>query len=119
MPRQIFFSNTLSISFPQVGLPSFHQQAIHFLCADLKWACQIWDNFSAASPDLRLSLVMWVVDGRGSQQTGLKEVIQRVLQVRHDLLRTLRHEENNLSKNLSNSWHQCNKLLTTQWEEIG
>ncbi|KAA8592239.1 hypothetical protein FQN60_017694 [Etheostoma spectabile] len=64
----------------QVGLPSFHQQAIHFLCADLKWACQIWDNFSATSPDLRLSLVTWVVDGRGSQQTGLKEVIQRVLQ---------------------------------------
>ncbi|XP_078106846.1 tRNA (32-2'-O)-methyltransferase regulator THADA [Sander vitreus] len=64
----------------QVGLPSFHQQAIHFLCADLKWACQIWDNFSVASPDLRLSLVTWVVDGRGSQQTGLKEVIQWVLQ---------------------------------------
>ncbi|TDH12887.1 hypothetical protein EPR50_G00050690 [Perca flavescens] len=64
----------------QVGLPSFHQQAIHFLCADLNWACQIWDNFSAASPDLRLSLVTWVVDGWDSQQTGLREVIQRVLQ---------------------------------------
>ncbi|XP_034398095.1 thyroid adenoma-associated protein homolog isoform X2 [Cyclopterus lumpus] len=64
----------------QVGLPSFHQQAIQFLCVDLKCACQMWDNFSASSPDLRLSLVTWVVEGRGSQQTGLKEVIQRVLQ---------------------------------------
>ncbi|XP_070759925.1 tRNA (32-2'-O)-methyltransferase regulator THADA [Enoplosus armatus] len=64
----------------QVGLPSFHQQAIHFLCANLNWARQIWDIFSAVSPDLRLSLVTWVVDGRGSQQTSFKEVIQRVLQ---------------------------------------
>ncbi|KAM7416659.1 hypothetical protein PAMA_018626 [Pampus argenteus] len=64
----------------QVGLPSFHQQAIQFLCADQKWACQIWDNFSAASPDLRLTLVTWVVNGRGLQQTSLKEVIQNVLQ---------------------------------------
>uniref|UniRef100_A0A3Q1FE64 Si:ch211-225b11.4 n=1 Tax=Acanthochromis polyacanthus TaxID=80966 RepID=A0A3Q1FE64_9TELE len=64
----------------QVGLSSFHQQAIHFLCADLKCACKIWDNFSAASLDLRLSLVTWVLDGQGPQQTGLKEVIQRVLQ---------------------------------------
>ncbi|KAL7392507.1 hypothetical protein ABVT39_025652 [Epinephelus coioides] len=64
----------------QIGLSSFHQQAIHFLCSELKWACQIWNNFSVASPDLRLSLVTWVVDGRGSQQTGLKEAIRRVLQ---------------------------------------
>ncbi|XP_059193716.1 thyroid adenoma-associated protein homolog [Centropristis striata] len=64
----------------QVGLSSFHQQAIHFLCSDLKWACQIWDNFSAASPDLRLSLATWVVDGWGSKHAGLTEVIQRVLQ---------------------------------------
>ncbi|XP_056276061.1 thyroid adenoma-associated protein homolog isoform X3 [Pseudoliparis swirei] len=65
----------------QVGLPSFHQQAIQFLCADLKCAGQMWDNFSASSPDLRLSLVTWVVDERrGPQQSGLKEVIQRVLQ---------------------------------------
>ncbi|XP_042345011.1 thyroid adenoma-associated protein homolog [Plectropomus leopardus] len=64
----------------QVGLSSFHQLAIHFLCAELKWARQIWDNFSAVSPDLRLSLVMWVVDWQGSQQTGLKEMILRVLQ---------------------------------------
>ncbi|KAL6114197.1 uncharacterized protein ACO6RY_05021 [Pungitius sinensis] len=64
----------------QLGLSSFHQQAIQFLCEDLKCACQIWDNFSASSTDLRLSLMTWVVDGRGSQQSGLKEVIQRVLQ---------------------------------------
>ncbi|XP_068995115.1 tRNA (32-2'-O)-methyltransferase regulator THADA [Embiotoca jacksoni] len=64
----------------QVGLSSFHQQAIYFLCADPQSACKIWDHFSAASPDLRLSLVTWVLDGQGLQQTGLKEVIQRVLQ---------------------------------------
>ncbi|KAM8885353.1 tRNA (32-2'-O)-methyltransferase regulator THADA isoform 2-T2 [Spinachia spinachia] len=64
----------------QLGLSSFHQQAIQFLCADLKCARQIWDNFSSSSTDLRLSLITWVVDGRGSQQAGLKEVIQRELQ---------------------------------------
>ncbi|XP_033946263.1 tRNA (32-2'-O)-methyltransferase regulator THADA [Pseudochaenichthys georgianus] len=64
----------------QVGLSSFHQQAIHSLCADQKRACQIWENFSAASPDLRLSLVTWVVDEQGLQQSGSKEVIRRVLQ---------------------------------------
>ncbi|XP_047447791.1 thyroid adenoma-associated protein homolog isoform X2 [Mugil cephalus] len=64
----------------QVGLSSFHQQAIHFLCADLKWACQVWDKFSALSPDLRLSLVTWAQDGRGLEQTGLRGVIRRVLQ---------------------------------------
>ncbi|XP_070821591.1 tRNA (32-2'-O)-methyltransferase regulator THADA [Chaetodon trifascialis] len=64
----------------EVGLSSFHQQAIHFLCTDLKCACQIWDSFSALSPDLRLSLVSWVVDGWSSQHTSLREVMQRVLQ---------------------------------------
>ncbi|KAM7018971.1 tRNA (32-2'-O)-methyltransferase regulator THADA [Tautogolabrus adspersus] len=65
---------------PQVGLSSFHQQAIHFLCTDLKWACQIWDSFSALSLDLQLSLVTTVVDGRGLKESSLNEVIQRVLQ---------------------------------------
>ncbi|XP_067376091.1 tRNA (32-2'-O)-methyltransferase regulator THADA isoform X2 [Channa argus] len=64
----------------QVGLSSFQQQAVYFLCADLKWACQIWNNFSATSPDLRLSLFMWVVDGQGTPHTSLKVLIQRVLQ---------------------------------------
>ncbi|KAM9360663.1 tRNA (32-2'-O)-methyltransferase regulator THADA [Symphorus nematophorus] len=64
----------------QVGLSSFHQEAIHFLCADLTRACQIWDSFSALSPDLRLWLVTWVVDGWSSQQSSLRAVIQRVLQ---------------------------------------
>ncbi|KAI3372852.1 hypothetical protein L3Q82_023303, partial [Scortum barcoo] len=64
----------------QVGLSSFHQQAILFLCADLKWAYQIWDNFSTLSPDLRLTLVAWVTDGRRSLQTSLREAIQTVLQ---------------------------------------
>nr|XP_046243358.1 thyroid adenoma-associated protein homolog [Scatophagus argus] len=64
----------------QIGLSSFHQQAVHFLCADLTLACRIWDSFSALSPDVRLSLVTWAADGRGSQQSGLREVILRVLQ---------------------------------------
>ncbi|KAM4576646.1 tRNA (32-2'-O)-methyltransferase regulator THADA isoform 1-T1 [Odontesthes bonariensis] len=65
----------------QIGLSSFHQQAVLFLCSDVKWACKIWDSFSAASPDLRLSLVVWLLDGRGLELTGLKEVIQSVLQL--------------------------------------
>uniref|UniRef100_A0A3Q3F285 Si:ch211-225b11.4 n=1 Tax=Labrus bergylta TaxID=56723 RepID=A0A3Q3F285_9LABR len=62
-----------------VGLSSFHQQAIHFLCTDEKWACQIWGSFSALSLDLRLSLAasVVVVDGRGLQESSLNEVIQR------------------------------------------
>lgn len=35
-----------------------------------------------ASPDLRLSLVTWVLDGWGMQLADLKKMIQRVLQVR-------------------------------------
>ncbi|XP_014874014.1 thyroid adenoma-associated protein homolog isoform X1 [Poecilia latipinna] len=64
----------------QVGLSSFHQRALHFLCADPKWACQTWESFSAASPELRLSLVAWLLDSQDWQQIDLKEVIQRVLQ---------------------------------------
>ncbi|XP_047238412.1 thyroid adenoma-associated protein homolog isoform X1 [Girardinichthys multiradiatus] len=64
----------------QVGLSSFHQQALNFLCTDPKWACQIWENFSAAPPELRLSLVSWLQDRWGLMQTDMKEVIQRVLQ---------------------------------------
>lgn len=84
--------NALICLSPQIGLSSFHQQAIHFLCADLKWGCQIWDNFSSVSPDLRLSLVTWAVDGWSLQQSRFKEVIQRVLQVRCTLLSTLQRE---------------------------
>ncbi|KAM9858631.1 tRNA (32-2'-O)-methyltransferase regulator THADA [Aulostomus maculatus] len=65
----------------QVGLSSFHQQAIQFVCSDQKWACQLWENFSLANPELRLALVTWVAGGRTSQATGLKELIQRPLLV--------------------------------------
>ncbi|XP_068167990.1 tRNA (32-2'-O)-methyltransferase regulator THADA [Antennarius striatus] len=64
----------------QVGLTSFHKQTVHFLCADLTWACQIWDNFSRVNPELRFSLVTWLMDGRGLNQRSLREVIQRMLQ---------------------------------------
>ncbi|KAM3611107.1 uncharacterized protein V6R79_013523 [Siganus canaliculatus] len=64
----------------QIGLSSFHQQAIHFLCADPTRTNQLWDNFSSLNLDLRLSLASWVVDGRGWQQSSLRGVIQRVFQ---------------------------------------
>lgn len=108
----------IRVSSPQVGLSSFHQQAIYFLCTDLKWACQIWSNFSTASPDIRLSLFTWVLDGQGLQQTSLKEVIQRVLQVRNDLLPRLQYEQNNLSKNQSYSFLYNNRLKP-QCKETG
>lgn len=101
-------------------MSSFHQQAIHFLCADPMWARQIWDYFSAASPDLRLSLVTWVVEGRCLQRGSLTTVVQRVLKVRHDLLSRLQRGEKKLSgkknKNLSSSL-KYNDLLRAQWEE--
>lgn len=49
------------------------------------WACQIWSNFSALCADLQLLLVMWVIDGQVPQQRSLKELIQRVLEVRNGL----------------------------------
>lgn len=62
----------------QIGLSSFHQRSVHFLCMDHQWAHQIWQQFSTFSPDLKLILVKWVVDGCSPQQT--KELIHRVLQ---------------------------------------
>uniref|UniRef100_A0A3P9L1H1 Si:ch211-225b11.4 n=1 Tax=Oryzias latipes TaxID=8090 RepID=A0A3P9L1H1_ORYLA len=59
-----------------IGMSSFHQQAVHFLCGDVKWACQIWDSFSEASLDLKLSLVTWVLDGRSFKQPVLREEVQ-------------------------------------------
>uniref|UniRef100_A0A3B3TNA3 Si:ch211-225b11.4 n=1 Tax=Poecilia latipinna TaxID=48699 RepID=A0A3B3TNA3_9TELE len=70
----------------QVGLSSFHQRALHFLCADPKWACQTWESFSAASPELRLSLVAWLLDSQDWQQIDLKEVIQRQSNLKEALL---------------------------------
>ncbi|XP_034026181.1 thyroid adenoma-associated protein homolog [Thalassophryne amazonica] len=64
----------------QVGLASFQQKAIQFLCADQKWAYQMWDSFSTVSPDLRLALFTWVINGRGLLQSSLKQAIQGVLQ---------------------------------------
>ncbi|KAM9743067.1 tRNA (32-2'-O)-methyltransferase regulator THADA [Menidia menidia] len=65
----------------QIGLASFQQQAVHFLCRDRKCAGKIWDRFPALSPDVRLWLLVCVLDGRGLEHTGLKEVIQSVLQL--------------------------------------
>uniref|UniRef100_A0A8C5G1Z7 Thyroid adenoma-associated protein homolog n=1 Tax=Gouania willdenowi TaxID=441366 RepID=A0A8C5G1Z7_GOUWI len=69
-----------NISF-QIGLSSFHQQAIGFLCADSQWAYKMWNSFSAAHPDLRLSMVSWVLDGKSElKKNDLREVIQRALE---------------------------------------
>nr|XP_057925831.1 thyroid adenoma-associated protein homolog isoform X2 [Doryrhamphus excisus] len=64
----------------QVGLSSFHQQAINFLCADHQWACDIWETFPAASCDLKLALVTWVVESQTSLISHLKDLIKSVLQ---------------------------------------
>ncbi|XP_024861145.1 thyroid adenoma-associated protein homolog [Kryptolebias marmoratus] len=65
----------------QLGLSSFHQEVIHFLTADLTWACKIWENFATFSLDVRLSLVVSVTERGGLQQTGLKGVIGKLLQL--------------------------------------
>lgn len=71
---------------PQIGVSSFYKQALYFLCEDSEWACLIWSNFSALSAELQLSLVTWAIDGQVPQQYSLKELMQRVLQVRHRFL---------------------------------
>ncbi|XP_038151490.1 thyroid adenoma-associated protein homolog isoform X1 [Cyprinodon tularosa] len=65
----------------EIGLASFHQEALEFLCADPTRARQIWENFSAASPELRLSMVTWLLDKQSLHQADMKELIQRVLQL--------------------------------------
>ena len=101
-------------------MSSFHQQAIRFLCADPTWAHQIWDYFSAASPDLRLSLVTWVVEGRCLQRGSLTAVVQRVLKVRRHLLSRLQREKRSFLKKKTKkllSSFKYNDLLRAQWEE--
>lgn len=80
--KRINSSVNVVLSSPQIGLASFYQQAVSFLCADPRWACQVWDHFPAANVDLRLALVTWVVEGGRLQQSSMREMIRRVLQVR-------------------------------------
>uniref|UniRef100_A0A1A7X425 Uncharacterized protein n=1 Tax=Iconisemion striatum TaxID=60296 RepID=A0A1A7X425_9TELE len=64
----------------QVGLSSFQGEAVHFLCADPQWACKTWGSFSSASVDVKLLLVVSLLERRGLQQTGLTDVVRMVLQ---------------------------------------
>ena len=41
----------------------------------------MWEGFPSASPDLKLSLVTWVAEGRGLSTGNLQLVVLRVLQV--------------------------------------
>ncbi|KAK0150982.1 Thyroid adenoma-associated [Merluccius polli] len=64
----------------QVGSLFYQQTAARFLCVDPVWAGQMWESFSSASPDLKLSLVTWVVEGCGLSTANLQQVIRRELQ---------------------------------------
>ncbi|XP_061672934.1 tRNA (32-2'-O)-methyltransferase regulator THADA-like isoform X2 [Syngnathoides biaculeatus] len=64
----------------QIGLSSFHHQAIQFLCADPEWACGTLEGFAAASCDLKLALVAWVAEDHASLDARLKESVQSALQ---------------------------------------
>ncbi|KAJ3604719.1 hypothetical protein NHX12_029458 [Muraenolepis orangiensis] len=63
-----------------VGSLFYHQTAARFLCVDPAWAVQMWESFSSASPDLKLLLVTWVMEGHGLSTTHLQQVIRRELQ---------------------------------------
>ncbi|XP_077600767.1 tRNA (32-2'-O)-methyltransferase regulator THADA-like isoform X1 [Stigmatopora nigra] len=63
----------------QVGLSSFHRQAIQFVCSKPKWASDILETFRDMSCDLRLALVTWVLESHASLNTHLKELIQNML----------------------------------------
>ncbi|KAJ0041712.1 hypothetical protein NL108_007923, partial [Boleophthalmus pectinirostris] len=62
----------------QIGLSSFHQTSISFLCTNPLWASHIWEKFSILRLDVRLVLVKWAVD-RCSLHP-VKELIHEVLQ---------------------------------------
>ncbi|XP_015828497.3 tRNA (32-2'-O)-methyltransferase regulator THADA isoform X1 [Nothobranchius furzeri] len=64
----------------QVGLSSFYGEAVRFLCADPKWACEAWRSFSATNLDVKLSLVASLLERSDLQQKGQIEVVQMVLQ---------------------------------------
>ncbi|KAM6964965.1 tRNA (32-2'-O)-methyltransferase regulator THADA [Aplochiton taeniatus] len=64
----------------QVGCAVLHQSAIHFLCGDPRWSRELWEGFSTASRDLRLSLVTWVADVSDWKETVLQQVIRQNLQ---------------------------------------
>ncbi|XP_036383176.1 thyroid adenoma-associated protein homolog [Megalops cyprinoides] len=71
----------------QMGSASFHQNSVRFLCeeavrsGDLQRARQLWQNLPGGSPDVQLSLVGWVAEGRIWRGTGLQQVLETVLQV--------------------------------------
>ncbi|XP_072289759.1 tRNA (32-2'-O)-methyltransferase regulator THADA [Eucyclogobius newberryi] len=62
----------------QIGHSSFHQISINLLCTDPLRAAHIWEQFVVWSPDVRLYLVKWTVDGCSSHPN--KELIYEVLQ---------------------------------------
>ncbi|KAJ7994291.1 hypothetical protein DPEC_G00264360 [Dallia pectoralis] len=64
----------------QVGVDSFHQYAVHFLCAEPGWACKLWGSFSTANSDLRLSLVSWAVERHRWSGIGIQPELLAALQ---------------------------------------
>lgn len=65
----------------QLGSASFYQCAVHFLCEDPHWACQVWPHLSGGSTVIRLSLVTWVKEGRGWRGSHLQQELEKALQV--------------------------------------
>ncbi|XP_034152617.1 thyroid adenoma-associated protein homolog isoform X2 [Esox lucius] len=63
-----------------VGVASFHQNAIHFLCAEPRWACQLWGSFSTENSDLRLSLVSWAAERHRWSGIGIQKELLTALQ---------------------------------------
>lgn len=66
----------------QLGSASFHQSAVHYLCEDPEWAWQVWPLLSSGSAVTRLSLVKWVIEGRGWRESHLQHELKKALQVK-------------------------------------
>uniref|UniRef100_A0AAY4CHN4 DUF2428 domain-containing protein n=1 Tax=Denticeps clupeoides TaxID=299321 RepID=A0AAY4CHN4_9TELE len=63
----------------QVGSASFHQTAVHFLCKDPTWGCQVWRGFCRESPVVRLSLVKWATENHSWSGTVMQQELERAL----------------------------------------
>ncbi|KAL0979345.1 hypothetical protein UPYG_G00183930 [Umbra pygmaea] len=64
----------------QVGSTSFHQNAIHFLCSEPRWAGQLWGSFSTETSDLRLSLVSWAAERWRPNGSSIQQVLLTALE---------------------------------------
>ncbi|KAL2092807.1 hypothetical protein ACEWY4_012605 [Coilia grayii] len=75
----------------QIGSDSFFQAVVAFLCEDPCLISTIWQKFSSWRASLKLSLLKWATEGRGSSMTSFQHPLGKTLQV--NLKEVLQNED--------------------------